>query len=463
MLLQRSHSVLLSTTLLLPACGAGKAGEAVRPTDLTTADARGQGAVVCHEVQAEGTPLIVDWSPEDRGDLEVAMKQGVAVVHYDCTAIKVLGDCHVDGTYGFIGTTRKEQVISLQNGDEAQANLPFSGAKLGASLSRGSTIDIGLIMIGKKSTTALSLDRSLLTGRCDGATHFVRSATVGAFAMKQGTTGDVKAAADVFGFGASAGSSSAKSAINKDGDVTSCQAADPDAPKPPNGCGAAVRVQLLALSSGAPPAGGDSGPTRDVACPTGMVGAAGRCVAATTVEAHDCDMKNIADCTKQCDAGNAFSCSWSDLTYSLGVDVPQDDAKAATYAEKGCQLGAMDSCTSSGLNYLKGEGVARDSNKGVAELVQSCSGGYGQGCDTLGDMYVGTLGQRIKIEVQPDVPRGVRFYQRACDGGYGYSCGKLGAAYAAGSYGLTSDGAKAKALYKRACAAGDKPSCAKAQ
>jgi TPR repeat protein len=461
----RRNALVLSTLVLLPACGAGKAGEAVRPTQITGSDAIGGAPATCHQVGDEGTPLIVDWAPEDRSDLEVAMKQGVAVVHYDCSSIKVLGDCHVDGTYGFVGTTRKEQVIAIDNSDEAQANLPFSGGKLGASLSRGATIDIGLIMIGKKATTALTLDRSLLTGRCDGATHFVRSATVGAFSMKQGTVGDVKVAADVFGVGASGGSSSAKQALNTDGDVDACKAADPDAPEPPKACRSAVRVQLLALAAAgaAPPPSGDGAPQRDVACPAGMVAAAGRCVASTTTEVHDCSGKSTDECAKMCDAGSAFSCTWADLSYSLGVDVPQSDAKAAVYAEKGCQLGAPDSCLSSGLNYVKGEGVTRDTNKGIAEMVLSCNGGSGQGCDTLGDLYTGDLGKRIAIDAKPDVPRGVRYLQRACDAGYGHSCAKLAAAYASGGYGVTADPGKSASFFKRACSAGDKDSCAKAR
>ena len=118
--------------LSLAACGAG---EAARPQDPTYAGVTGAepGGAICHDVKADGTPLIVDWRPEDRGDVEVAMKRGVAFVHYDCSTIKLVPDCTAPGTYGFIGMTRKEQVISLANADEAKANLPFSGGTLGAS------------------------------------------------------------------------------------------------------------------------------------------------------------------------------------------------------------------------------------------------------------------------------------------------------------------------------------------
>ena len=211
-------------------------------------------ATICHDVKADGTPLIVDWRPEDRGDVEVAMKRGVAFVHYDCNSIKLVPDCTAPGIYGFVGMTKKEQVISLANADEAKANLPFSGGTVGADLSRGDSIDIGLIMIGKRTTTFTEITHADMTGRCDGATHFVRSATLGAYAMTTDAAGSVTTAAQLFSVGGSTGSTSTKKATNKDGDVASCNTADPDATKPPSQCGAPLRVQLVAI--GGPPTDG---------------------------------------------------------------------------------------------------------------------------------------------------------------------------------------------------------------
>src|SRR5580700_9362941 len=102
--------LLLST---LAGCGGGSAASAIRPADLTYADAVGPGQ--CRAI---------DWPPEKRVDLEVAMRQGIPVVAYDCKSIRLLPECKVDGSYGFVGTTTKEQVIRLDNADELSANLP---------------------------------------------------------------------------------------------------------------------------------------------------------------------------------------------------------------------------------------------------------------------------------------------------------------------------------------------------
>ena len=95
-----------AAAIALSACGAGQVAGALRPKEATAAEALGDEAQ-CHEVEKEATPLVVDWRPEDRGDLEIAMKQGIAVVAYDCHSIHLLRDCQIPGSYGYVGTSLK--------------------------------------------------------------------------------------------------------------------------------------------------------------------------------------------------------------------------------------------------------------------------------------------------------------------------------------------------------------------
>src|SRR4051812_46450906 len=91
-------------------CGPGSAASKIRPDDPTAANALGEaGGGECHEVDSSAEPLVVDWKVEQRGDLEEAMHDGVAVVAYSCKGIKLLKDCHIDGKYGFLGMTKREQ------------------------------------------------------------------------------------------------------------------------------------------------------------------------------------------------------------------------------------------------------------------------------------------------------------------------------------------------------------------
>src|SRR5262249_10720227 len=90
-------------------CRPGGAAEAIRPADPTAAAALGE--TECRDVLSSAEPLVVDWKPEQRGDLEESMHDGVAVVAYSCQGLRLLKDCHIEGSYGFLGMTRREQVV----------------------------------------------------------------------------------------------------------------------------------------------------------------------------------------------------------------------------------------------------------------------------------------------------------------------------------------------------------------
>lgn len=99
-------------------------------------------------VEGPGRPLMVDWTPEQPVDLEVAMGQGIAVVHYTGAELGLLGDCTMEGKYGFVGVTQKSDVVRLESSAEIQANLPLAGAGLlsqtSSELGRGSTLDVAI-------------------------------------------------------------------------------------------------------------------------------------------------------------------------------------------------------------------------------------------------------------------------------------------------------------------------------
>jgi hypothetical protein len=151
--------------------------------------------------------LVVDGTRQ-RSDLEVAMREGVSVVKFDGSGMKLLKDCRIDGNYGFIGVNTKEHVVSLTSAEEVKANLPAAGlgilAKLGAELGRSQSLDIAIVMVGKRKTTWAHAARQDLKGDCSGATHFVRGANIGAFAMRSGAKGKARTVAEIFGAGVSA-------------------------------------------------------------------------------------------------------------------------------------------------------------------------------------------------------------------------------------------------------------------
>jgi uncharacterized protein len=478
------------TACWLLSCGAGGAAEAVRPADPTAAGVLGEsgGDGSCKDVSKGAEPLVVDWKPDLRGDLEVVMKEGVAVVGYTCEGMKLLKECRIEGTYGFIGMTKKEQVVRLANADEVKANLPFSGGSIGGELQRGSTLEIAMIMVGKKRTTWDEPTKADLKGSCDGATHYVRGATVGAFVLDMGTEAKVRAAAELFGAGTSGSSESAKSAHNKEGEPSDCAKSSPDADKPPSQCGAPIRLVLAPIAAapaeGKPPpepkpaAAKDVAQT-DVACPAGMVLAEGKCTSPASAPSYQCDPNNAAECTAQCDKGNAGSCAALGAIYlrerdvakakpvlqkgcdgddakacvNLGI-VTQDAAAAVKLFEKGCSASIALGCEKLGRAYLAGSGgLAADPAKALAHLRTGCEGGQDTACAAAADLLASGKGGA------QDVKGAMELHKRACDGSVAASCTELGKLHETGGPGMGANAIIAEMLYRRGCYRGSADAC----
>lgn len=500
--------------LVIAACG-GTPAEKIRPKDPTAAGALGEkgsgpgaSAGECHEAESTGEPLIVDWKPEQRSDLEIVMKEAVAVVHYSCKGgFKLLKECKVDGKYGFLGMTKKEQVVRLTNADEVKANLPLGGVgiagSIGAEMNRGATLDIAMVMVGKVKTTNAQISMDDLQGECKDATHFVRGALVGAFAMETGTKGEAKAAAQIFGAGTSGQSSSAKNVQNKDGDIADCAKADPDSPKAPPQCRAMVRLELKAVGPSLKAAGAKPGEkpaaapppaeapetakvepaAAEASCPKGMVMAAGKCTAPTAESPPFlCSAKDAKQCSEQCAKGHAGSCGLAGIQLSNGSGgAKKDDNEARTMLQKGCDGGDTKSCFNVGLMSMYGRGGAKDPAVSSKAWEKGCADADAESCHLLGDMQKeepkqlalytkgceggsdGACGKAGKMLLEgkggaKDETKGVDFLKRACNGNVGAACAEIGLMMETGK-GAPKNAIGAKQLYSRGCFRNNADAC----
>ncbi|MFO0566271.1 MAG: tetratricopeptide repeat protein [Polyangiaceae bacterium] len=485
--------VLLAS--FLASC-AGKPAEAVRPTAPTGSEALGERTepVACTDLARPVSPLVVDWKSGERTDLEVAMKQGVAVVAYDCKGLRILDGCKLEGSYGFAGVTPKEDLIQISSRDELWANLPLSVGKLEGSLEGSSSIDLAVVLVGKRATLRGEGARAELSGKCEGATHYVKAAHVGAFAMARGEKGKVRAAAELFTVGGGGASESAKRVENRDGNVQSCKGAKPSADAPPDQCGATVRLLLEPLvekrntqAAAAPPP--PPAPVENP-CPAGYALVAGKCAPETgTSGAHLCKSGDAKDCKTQCDAGSIESCvrlaavtpSATDANALLtrGCDaglagacadlgdrkLRTDQAAGLALLEKSCALGEAWVCWNTGLWFLEGRAVPQDENKAAYLVQRGCALGYAPACASHGDLLIAGRG------VKQDVARGLSTYQKLCDNGQAYYCHQLGSIYATDRKALadmrlpapasvTRDVARGVTVWEQGCALGSLWSCA---
>jgi TPR repeat protein len=431
----------------------GAVARAVQPDAPTYAQAAGL-APACTAVATEASPFMVDWRPEQRADLEAAMRQSVAVVAYDCHTLKVLDGCSIEGGYGFIGVTEKEQVIRLDDADEIRANLPLSGLKLGASLqgelTRGTTLDVALSIIGKRVSAKRAVTRADLKGACDGATHFVRAATLGAFAMKTGTRAKVATAVEIFGAKTDGASSSSADATNRDGDLEACKTASPDAPAPQPRCGAPLRLELTAIAADSAAKPADA--AHAAMCPDGFVLVGGKCARPTSAP-HRCAYGDAQDCLRQCDAGDTDSCVILGDMHRLGERAPLNPARARELFQRACDKDDPTGCDALGALIANGEGTPKDPAAAAALFRKACDGGNAGACGNLARLHMMGRG------VDKDFARGLALLGRACEGGDVRSCELTGTLYAVGQ-GVPRDLTKAAALLARACDGASWVACA---
>lgn len=461
-----SGMVVLGAIASVTSCGAGKAAEAVAPKAPTAASALGEeewGSSSCRAVSPHAEPLVVDWTLEDRVDLESAMKAGIAVVKHDCKTLKVLKRCHAAGTYPFVGVSRKEELIQITNADDLRMNVPLGVAKFGASMERGSTIDVGLVLVGKRTTNLRSLAPKELDGDCEGATHFVRAAHVGAFSVRTGTRGKLRAVADVFLSSAEAVTEASAKRLNKDGDLEACKASKANADAPPDQCQSATRIELapIAVAASAPdPTPGKTPPPPT--CPEGAVRQGGACTAKATGP-FECDGKDLAVCETQCAAGNPGSCYRVAFTlegqmWAPGSKVaPGTEARIDKLLDQACAADHARACYWIGhmLGASPVDPEYRDpkTEREVQAVTKGCSLGEGEACHVLS-----RLGANPKTGAPKDPQASLALARRGCLLGSFLACSDWAAMYESG-LGIPKDAAKAAEVRDQACTAKDVLSC----
>src|SRR5687768_13871727 len=108
----RPQVLVLGVLLGGSAACSSNVGEAIRPKEATATEALGAASSLeaCEADYAK--PLVIDISPEDRGDLEAKLKQGGPVVSFDCKSMKILPTCRMKSTeYKWVGYTPKAQLV----------------------------------------------------------------------------------------------------------------------------------------------------------------------------------------------------------------------------------------------------------------------------------------------------------------------------------------------------------------
>jgi hypothetical protein len=162
--------------------------------------------------------------------------------------VKVLPACKVEGSYSYAKVSPKTQLVEMKDARAASAALGGSlqmPSEFRAELSQGRQLNLAYMLVGTFSTDVTTVGAAQFSGRCDGATHFVYEAQLGAFTLAAGEQGHAAAAASMLGVGAAhASMDESRHARTTDGDAKACAEAGNE---PIEGCRALLRANLLAI------------------------------------------------------------------------------------------------------------------------------------------------------------------------------------------------------------------------
>ena len=125
-------------------------------------------------------PLIVEWPGTNKVALDAASKKGAVVVSYVGCTLKVLDRCQATGTYDLARVTPVREKLTIETESDLYARLPLAVTTLKGELSASSRLDLSYVAVGNRE---LAKAPASMSGDCAGATHYVRSIMVGAYAL----------------------------------------------------------------------------------------------------------------------------------------------------------------------------------------------------------------------------------------------------------------------------------------
>lgn len=276
--------LLLGVGLLAPACGpSGNLGELMAtPPELEL-----EGQTKCKLRKSVRKPLIVEWPAADRAQLEAEAKGSVVVVAYDGCEMRLLPHCEPPTRYHYVPVTPKQDTLRIRNQDELYAAIPIGASGFEAKLASHGQLTITMTTVGRYVAESVEVHREQLKGRCLGATHILAGLTVGAFEFSAGADAEAGVGGEVVGVGAGVKTAGGRETLSKDGSFEACEKESTD-DKPPAGCAALLRVEVVTLAEGPapppePPAAVQPGPEPPAAEPEGT-----ECAEGTTLRGRYC-------------------------------------------------------------------------------------------------------------------------------------------------------------------------------
>lgn len=244
--LARALPLFVALPLALPSQGCGATPD-LKAKEITVAEAEGKKSdELCQNALDRENPFIVEWPGTHKVDLEAISKRGVVFVRFKGCKLEVLPRCEVAGKYKFEPVTPNRDTIEIKDDNDLFSKLPVGSKTLAGELASGRMLKLDYVLVGQQIVDGSPGDT---TGDCTGATHYVRTISVGAYNMESAAKANAGADVDVGIVQAGAHTSSSKSRLKNSGDIGACAGKTDIDEKNIRGygCGAPVRLGLAPL------------------------------------------------------------------------------------------------------------------------------------------------------------------------------------------------------------------------
>lgn len=227
------------------AMGCGPGTLATRPTaDDAMAGPSNVSKEKCKLAKDPLNPLIVEWPGTNKVGLDSQSRRGVVIVAFDgCSNLKVLSQCDAKGKYEQETVTPARDKMEIKNANDLYALLPLGATSLGGAVNAGTSFFLDYVAVGQREYKGETPETS---GICDGATHYVRRITVGAYSLDAEEAGKAEAGFKVQGAGIGGSHDESDKRHKASGDPGKCEG-DPSA----NGCNAPIQLELTPLPNAA--------------------------------------------------------------------------------------------------------------------------------------------------------------------------------------------------------------------
>jgi tetratricopeptide (TPR) repeat protein len=235
-------------TLALSGCG-GALPDAALAGPATAPEMPAAFHNKCDAAKGQLRPLVVEWAAPDRAALEAQAQKGQLVARYEGCDLEILRRCKAPAklAYGYTAITPKDERVTIKDQAELYASIPVHAVQFEGKLAQSGQLTAEMTIVGEWGSKGLPPAVDQLEGECAGATHVVTALTVGAFSFFAGAAEEAGAKVSVLGAGAGAGKQSSSESLSRDGDVKACSAATRGDTRPPESCGALLRLELAAL------------------------------------------------------------------------------------------------------------------------------------------------------------------------------------------------------------------------